>query len=149
MGPQVEYTLPPSEHGNGPGSAQAPKPVPLRHRLRSRVGVFAVLAVLVMVGAVLAGIGVTRDHRTARAAAPQSPQTPVAAAPQRPRPQVYPTMGELVPPLVTEPQTTPTPAPKTPKPKATPSRAGQRCPANWRRFPPLVEWCKRHGYRTD
>lgn len=140
-----------AEHGDGPGSAEAPKPVPLLYRPRFRAGVVAVLAVLVMIGAVLAGIGATRDHRTVRPAAPQSPQAPIAAAPQPPRPQVYPTVGELVPPAAASPQTTPTPAPtkSKPKPRATRSRAEKRCPENWRRSPFLVQWCKRNGYRTD
>lgn len=106
---------------------------------------------LAVPGMVLAGIGATVHYRSGPVAAgPDGVNTSALAESPRPRPRTYPTRGEAVPPITQE--MTPQPTPKATKPSTRPSsstRAQRRCPESWKQYPPLLQWCKQNGYRTD
>ncbi|MBC6465769.1 hypothetical protein [Actinomadura alba] len=128
-------------------------PPPLGDRLRANSGAVLLVTGLLLTGVALAGFGATRHYGTEPAAKPETSQEPRGGATERPTPRAYPTRGELVPPAPASPtpKATTTSTPRSTRSSTRPPRVrfDRRCPGDWRRFPPLREWCEQNGYQTD
>jgi hypothetical protein len=131
------------------GADQAGSAGALR-RLRGNGGV-ALLIGGVAIPAVLGGVVAVAmksgggDGDTVRPV-PQVTATQTASPTHRPRPRVYPTYGEYVPPRVVATFTTRAPAPR--KSTATPTPQNS-CPPDWWQNPWLRKWCRMHGFDTN
>jgi hypothetical protein len=139
--------------------AEAEEVVPLRaeaggtgfvRRLRVN-GVMALLIGGVAVPSVLGGIVAVAtqgggDDGGARPV-PQITRSYVAPTSAAPRPRVYPTYGEYVPPRVVATFTTKAPTPRR-TPTATPTSQFS-CPPEWWRSPWLRRWCRMQGFDTN
>ncbi|HZB30205.1 MAG TPA: hypothetical protein VE465_08565 [Streptosporangiaceae bacterium] len=142
-GPEAEEVVPLRAEAGGAGFAR---------RLRAN-GVMALLIGGVAVPSVLGGVVAvaTRGGGDAGARPPaQVTKRDVAPTPAAPRPRVYPTYGEYVPPprvVATFTAKAPTPH-GTPSPTATPTPEFS-CPPEWSRNPWLRRWCRMHGFDTD
>jgi hypothetical protein len=80
--------------------------------------------------------------------APQVSSSSMVPTPAAPRPRVYPTYGEYVPPRVVATFTATAPAPRKTTPSASPTPEFS-CPPEWLRNPWLRRWCQRHGFDTN
>jgi hypothetical protein len=71
----------------------------------------------------------------------------VAPSLARPRPRIYPTYGEFVPP---RPVVTPTrTAPVVDRPRRPMASPRPSCPSGWKENPWLRRWCRTHGFETN
>jgi len=144
------------EVGTPDADADAEEVVPLREeagatgiarRLRVNGGM-ALLIGGVAVPAVLGSVVAVAMHGGGDDSVRPAPQvTRSHVAPTPPRPQVYPTYGEYVPPRAVATFTTRAPEPRrTPTASPTPQFS---CPPDWWRNPWLRRWCRMHGSDTN
>jgi hypothetical protein len=144
--------------GTPAAAAEAEEVVPLRaetgatgvaRRLRVNGGM-ALLIGGVAVPAVLGSVVAVAMHGGGDDSvrpAPQVTSGQVAPTPPAPRPRVYPTYGEYVPPRAVATFTTSAPQPRgTPSGSPTPQAS---CPPDWWRNPWLRRWCRMHGFDTN
>jgi hypothetical protein len=135
------------------GDAEVQEAVPRRGGISERVrdsGGLVLLIGGVAVPALLAGGIAMAVHRGGgeESVAPPKTQPAVTSAVPRPKPSVYPTYGEYVPPRPVEKVTRP--APVTTRGSATPTPSARPpCPGDWRENPWLRRWCWRHGFDTN
>ena len=110
----------------------------------------AVAAPVVTGGAIAMAVRNGGDEKGPIPSAAATRAAPPPVAP-RPRPRVYPTYGEYVPPrpvaapAPSRPSVKPTQPTRTPEP----TRARPTCPSDWERVPWLRRWCQTHGYEVD
>jgi hypothetical protein len=147
--------------GTPAADAEAEQVVPLRaeagapgvaRRLRVN-GIMALLIGGVAVPSVLGGlvaVATQGDGDDGARPAPQVTRSYAVPTPAAPRPRVYPTYGEFVPPRVAATFTTKAPALPSRTPTASPSPTPQfSCPPEWLRNPWLRRWCRTNGFDTN
>jgi hypothetical protein len=118
-----------------------------KRRLRVNGGLVLVIGAVIAVPALVAGVIALNGGADKERVAPHATTSRAVQPAPPPRPRVYPTYGEYVPPRVVATFTTRAPVPQK-TPTATPSPSPRfSCPPDWWRNPWLRRWC--HMHRSD